>query len=69
MLQKEVEAIFGVSKSSLKEWIADSTNKKHDLGIFLSSLDAQAVKMMLSLIKKNECKKISLEELKGMIKS
>lgn len=52
MTQKQIQELFSVSPSTLKEWKNDTTNKKHNLGVFLSSLDYNKTKKEIETLKK-----------------
>ena len=44
MTKPQIKELFGVAPSTLKEWKNDPTNKKHNLGILLTSLDYEKTK-------------------------
>ena len=52
MTQKQIQEFFGVAPSTLKEWKNNTKNKKHNLGIFLSSLDCDKTKKEIENLKK-----------------
>jgi uncharacterized protein YjcR len=52
MTQKQIHALFGVSPSTLKEWKADPENKKHNLGMYLASLDYETAKKDVDKVRK-----------------
>ena len=52
MTQKQIQELFCVAPSTLKEWKNNTTNKKHNLGIYLSSLDYEATKKEITKLKK-----------------
>ena len=52
MTQKQIQELFCVSPSTLKEWKNNTSNKKHNLGIFLSSLDYDKTKKEIENLKK-----------------
>lgn len=52
MTQKQIKELFCVAPSTLKEWKNDANNKKHNLGIFLSSLDYNKTKKEIEKLKK-----------------
>jgi len=52
MTQKQIQELFCVAPSTLKEWKNDTTNKKHNLGIFLVSLNYEVTKKEIERLKK-----------------
>lgn len=42
MTQTQINELFGVPPSTLKDWKNDPSNKKHNLGLLLSSLDKES---------------------------
>ena len=52
MTQKQTQELFGVAPSTLKDWKNNPKNKKHNLGIFLSSLDYDKTKKEIENLKK-----------------
>ena len=52
MTQKQIHTLFGVSPSTLKEWKADPENKKHNLGMYLASLDYETAKKDVDKVRK-----------------
>ncbi len=52
MTQKQIQELFCVAPSTLKEWKNDTANKKHNLGIFLTSLDYEATKKEIEKLKR-----------------
>lgn len=52
MTQSQIKELFSVSPSTLKEWKNDPSNKKHNLGLLLSSLDYEKTKKELEKLKK-----------------
>jgi len=44
MTQEQIKELFGVAPSTLKDWKNNPKNRKHILGIFLSSLDYELTK-------------------------
>ena len=53
MTQKNIQELFGVAPSTIKDWKNNRSNKKHNLGIFLSSLDYNKTKKEIEILKKN----------------
>lgn len=51
MTQKQVQELFAVAPSTLKEWKNDPSNKKHNLGILLTSLDYKKTKKDIEKLK------------------
>lgn len=51
MTKPQIKELFGVAPSTLKEWKNDPTNKKHNLGILLTSLDYEKTKKEIEKLK------------------
>jgi len=54
MKEKEIKELFGISHSTLHDWINKPNHTKKNLGIFLKSLDYEKTKNSLSLLLKND---------------
>jgi len=52
MTQRQIQELFCVAPSTLKEWKNNTRNKKHNLGIYLSSLDYETTKKEIEKLKK-----------------
>ena len=52
MTQKEINELFGVPQSTLKDWKADPEHRRHNLAIYLASLDYQKAKKEVENLKK-----------------
>ena len=52
MTQQQIKDLFGVPPSTLKDWKNDPSNKKHNLGILLSSLDYEKTKKEVEKLSK-----------------
>ncbi len=51
MKEREIKELFGVSHSTLHDWINKPNHTKKDLGLFLKSLDYDETKKKIEDIK------------------
>ena len=48
MTQEQINKLFGVAPSTIKEWKSDSAHRKHKLAIYLTSLNYEKTEKIIN---------------------